>query len=345
LQGEKMVSNQSCLVTGATGHIGNVLVRKLLARGERVRTLILPGEDCTPLKGLDVEQVEGDVLDLDSLRHATRGVQDIYHLAGIISIMPGKNEFVERVNVQGTRNVIQVAREMGVRRLVYTSSIHALNRAPHGVTIDESVPFDPEHAISSYDRSKATASLEVLSAVQQGLDAVIVCPTGVIGPYDYRDSEMGHVILDAMQPRPQLCVDCAYDFVDVRDVADGLMLAREKGHSGESYILSGERVGYAQILELVKRVTGNRLRMFKVPIRLAHFAAYFAPLYYRLTRTKPRLTPYAIATVTSNSVISNAKARRELGYAPRPLAETIADTVRWFLDNRYRPVLARKPTA
>jgi dihydroflavonol-4-reductase len=190
------------LVTGATGHIGNVLVRELLGRGEKVRAMIMPGEDISPMRGLDVELFEADVLDFQSLLKAFNGMEVVYHLAGIISILPGKNQLVQVVNVIGTRNVIEAARTTGVRRLVYTSSIHALSRVPHGVLIDESVPFDPEHAISSYDFSKASASLEVLKAVKGGMDAVIACPTGVIGPYDFRRSEMGQLILDAPNRNP-----------------------------------------------------------------------------------------------------------------------------------------------
>ena len=174
------------LVTGATGHIGNVLVRLFNERGERVRAMIMPGEDPAPLNGLDVEIVEADVLDYQSLLKAFDDIDVVYHLAGIISILPGKDHMVQAVNVIGTRNVIQAARSCGVRRLVYTSSIHALKRVPEGILIDETVPFDIEHAISSYDSSKASASLAVLNAVQDGMDAVIVCPTGVIGPYDFR---------------------------------------------------------------------------------------------------------------------------------------------------------------
>ncbi len=226
------------LVTGATGHIGNVLVRLLLERGEKVRAMIMPGEDPAPLNGLDVEIIEADVLDYQSLLKAFDRMDVVYHLAGIISILPGKDHMLQAVNVIGTRNVIQAARSSGVRRLVYTSSIHALKRVPEGVLIDESVPFDIEHAISSYDSSKASASLEILNAVDHGMDAVIVCPTGVIGPYDFRRSEMGQLILDCVEQKPMLYVDGAYDFVDVRDVAQGLILAGDKGRCwGKLYLV------------------------------------------------------------------------------------------------------------
>jgi dihydroflavonol-4-reductase len=322
------------LITGATGHIGNVLVRLFNQRGERVRAMIMPGEETSPLKGLDVEIVEADVLDYQSLLEAFENIDVVYHLAGIISILPGKDHMVQAVNVSGTRNVIQAARNCTVRRLVYTSSIHALKRVPEGILIDESIPFDVEHAISSYDSSKASASLSVLNAVQDGMDAVIVCPTGVIGPYDFRRSEMGQLILDCVDQKPMLYVDGAYDFVDVRDVAQGLILAGEKGKCGESYILSGERIEVLDIIKIVQEVLGTRLFRLKIPFSLATFTAKIAPLYYRLMHAKPRFTSYSLATITANSNISHSKAFTELGFNPRPLRESLADTANWFLKNK-----------
>lgn len=322
------------LVTGATGHIGNVLVRHLLARGQRVRALIMPGEDLTPLDGLAINVVTGDVLDKETLKSAFRGVQNVYHLAGMISILPGVNPHLEAVNIEGTRNVLEAAREANVQRLVYTSSIHALQRVPHGVMIDENIPFDPIGAISAYDHSKAAASLEVLQATKQGLAAVIVCPTGVIGPYDYRRSEIGRLIQDCLERKPQPFVDGAYDFVDVRDVALGLILACENGRVGETYILSGEQITVRSLLDSVRSITGRSFLRLRLPMSLARLAASFAPLIYKLTRIPPRFTSYSVKTLLSNSLISSAKAKQELGYSPRPLRFTIMDTVLWFLENQ-----------
>lgn len=322
------------LVTGATGHIGNVLVRKLLDQGEQVRALIWRGEDTTPLKDLDVEQVVGDVLDPASLEPAMRGVESVFHLAGIISIMPGRNPFVWRVNVEGTRNVLAAARRANIRRLVYTSSIHAIARAPHGVTVDETLGFDQNNPYGEYDRSKAAASLEVQKAAADGLDAVIVCPTGVIGPNDFRGSEMGEVIRSASYARPMFYVTGAYDFVDVRDVADGLIAAMQRGRHGESYLLSGHKLSVRYMLETVREVTGKAFASVKIPFSLAELAAKFTPWYYQKTKAKPRFTPYSLEVLQSNSNISCKKAMAELGYQPRPVYESIADTVRWYLDNR-----------
>jgi dihydroflavonol-4-reductase len=252
------------LVTGATGHIGNVLVRELLARGEKVRALILPDESRAPLNGLDVEAVEGDVLDLDSVFQSLRGIRGIFHLAGVISIMPGADPIVHRVNVDGTKNLLKAAREAGIQKFVYTSSIHAIQRAEQGV-IDEALPYDANNHYGEYDRSKAEATLEVQQAAHAGLEAVITCPTGVIGPYDFRDSMMGSVIRGAAEQKPSLYVDGAYDFVDVRDVANGLIAASEKGRRGESYILSGQRITVRYLLETVREITGQNPRRVSRP--------------------------------------------------------------------------------
>ncbi len=323
------------LVTGATGHIGNVLVRALIARGEKVRALVLPGEDCRSIQGLEIETISGDVTQPVSLEKAMQGVRKVFHLAGIISILPGKNKLLRLVNVQGTLNILQACWQSGIERLVYTSSIHAFARVPNGRTIDESIPFDPGNPYGEYDRSKAEASLAVLQAAHQGLDAVIACPTGVIGPYDYRRSEMGQLILDCVEEKPQLYVNGAYDFVDVRDVADGLLLASEKGRTGETYILSGEQISVEGLISAVQKAIGRHLFKLRIPMSLAHFISHLAPTYYQLSHTRPRFTSYSLEVLESNSIISHSKAQAELGYSPRSLLITLSDTVHWFKENRH----------
>jgi dihydroflavonol-4-reductase len=317
------------LVTGATGHIGNVLVRELVRRGERVRALIPPKESRAALNGLDVESVEGDVLNPDSMRESMRGIRGVFHLAGVISILPGPNPQLRRVNVEGTRNILQAAKATGVEKVVYTSSIHAIQRAEEGV-IDEGLPYDIDNPYGAYDRSKAEATLEVLDAAQTGLEAVVACPTGVIGPYDFRGSMMGAVIDDAAFARPVLYVDGAYDFVDVRDVADGLIRAAERGRRGESYILSGNKISVRRLLQIVREITGSGFLRLKIPFGLAKFFAFFTPTYYRLAGATPRFTPYSLEVLRSNANISHAKATRELGYHPRAIYETVSDTVAWL---------------
>jgi dihydroflavonol-4-reductase len=322
------------LVTGAAGHIGNVLVRELLARGEQVRALVLPGEDCASLVGLPLERVEGNVLDPASLDRALQGVSLVFHLAGVISISPGHDERVELVNVIGTMNLLDAIRRSSVRRLVYTGSIHAFQRVPHGILMDESLPFDPDNAIGEYDRSKARASLAVLEAARSGLDAVIVCPTGVIGPYDFHLSEMGCLVQLTLRSLIRFDIAGAYDFVDVRDVAAGLILAAEKGSAGEVYILSGEQIQMARLNALVQEQAGQHRLRIGLPGWLLRALARLTPWYYRLAHSRPLLTPYSIETVLGNSAVSSAKAQRELGYTARPLVDSIRDTVRWFQQNQ-----------
>lgn len=321
------------LVTGATGHIGNVLVSQLVDSGEKVRVLIPPFEDDLPLKEYPVEKVAGDVCQVNSLVEAFKGMDIVYHLAGIISITTGRDDLLHKVNVEGTRNVIAACRESDVRKLVYTSSIHALNEPPHGIVIDEACKFEPEHVAGAYGKCKAQASLEVEKAAAQGLDAVIVCPTGVIGPYDFKISEMGQVILDFLRRKLAAYMDGAYDFVDVRDVATGIRLAGNKGRTGETYILSGERVTIPRLMKLLEEISGVKAPAFKVPSWLARTAGTLAPLYYRMVRSKPVFTKYSVDVLNSNSLIRSDKARAELGYTSRPARESISDAIDWFVSN------------
>jgi dihydroflavonol-4-reductase len=321
------------LVTGAAGHLGNTLVRQLLAQGEQVRALIVPGEDVTSLAGLDLERVEGNILDRQSLRVAFENVDSVFHLAGVISILPGRDELMREVNVLGTWNVARAAGECGVRRLVYVSSIHALARPPKGMAIDESVPFDPRNAEGDYDRTKAEASLIVQQEAARGLDAVIVCPTGIIGPFDFRVSEVGRRIRSWLKPGPHILVNGRFDFVDVRDVARGLILARELGRKGESYILGGHLVSLPELLQHVRAASGERISAVTLPFIVALAAAPFASLINRLQGKSPQFTSYSLRTLASNANIDYGKARRELGYRPRPMGESIADTVAWWREH------------
>ncbi len=319
------------IVTGATGHIGNVLVRELLARGVGVCALVLPDDDKRPLAGLDVETIHGDVTDPVSLKSAFAGAELVFHLAGIVTIMPGMGSVLERVNVGGMRNVIATCRAGGVRRLIYTSSIHAIAEPPHGTVIDESQPFDPDRVLGDYARSKARATLLLLDEVRKGgLDAVICCPTGVIGPWDYGISNIGQLILDFASGHLKSYVSGAYDFVDVRDVARGLILAADKGQPGRHYIFSGAQVQVPELMEELARDIGYPAPTYRIPTVIAHTAGIFASVYYRLLRRKPVFTAYSIDVLQSNSLVSSARAREELGFTSRPCHESIRDHVEWF---------------
>ncbi|MBM3701425.1 MAG: SDR family oxidoreductase [Actinobacteria bacterium] len=322
------------VVTGATGCIGNVLVRELLRKDKEVRVLIRSTSDISSLEGLEIEKAVGDIHNTDSLIKAFRGADTVYHLAAMISIMPGDRALIRNVNLEGTRNVIDACLKCGVKRLVYTSSIHALKEPPMGTVIDESMPFEPNNNRGEYDRSKALASLEVVKAAQNGLDSVIVCPTGVLGPYDFRISAMTQTFIDFARSKMKMTINGAYDFVDVRDVAVGHILAAEKGKTGEKYILSGQRVTMDEMMSMLNEISGIQPPKYKVPIWLAKTAGIFTPVYYKLANKTPRFTSYSINTLRSNSYISSEKASRELGYKTRPVKESIEDTFKWFKENK-----------
>ena len=323
-------------VTGATGHIGNVLVRELLNRGQQVRAIIPAGEDTSPLKNLGVEIRLADVRQLDSLVQAFSGVDIVYHLAGIISILPGHRKILEEVNVQGTQNVCEACLITGVRRLVYTSSIHAVKEPPQGTCITEEQPFDPLAVAGDYGRSKARATLTVYESIKKGLDAVIVCPTGVTGPYDFKLSEMGKLFQDILSRKLKMYINGAYDFVDVRDVAEGIILAGEKGRTGESYILSGEQISVRKILANLEKISGVKAPTTRIPTWLARLAGILATPYYQISGTKPLFTTYSIDVLASNSLVSSAKAKKELGFTARPIFESITDAVSWFKEEARR---------
>lgn len=323
------------VITGATGHIGNALVRELLVRGyKNIRALVLPRENSTSLNGLDVEKVEGDIRDVNSLIKAFRGAEIVYHLAAIISILPGRNKLLHEVNVQGTCNVIEACKKTGVRRLIYTSSIHALFVEPPRSVVDETISFDPENIVGEYAKSKVRATQEALKATKEGLDTVVVCPTGVLGPYDYKISEAGQMIIDFIKGKLKMYIDGNQDFADVRDVAVGHILACEKGKSGEVYILSGETISVKNLLNDVKEIANLKsLPPIKIPIFLAKIVSWFTSLYYILSKAKPCLTPYSIYVLTYPSFAKDEKARRELGYSPRTLKESIRDMIEWYKEN------------
>jgi dihydroflavonol-4-reductase len=332
------------LITGAAGHLGNVLTRELLKRGEKVRALVLPGEKLVSLEGLDVEIIEGNILNPEVLLKACEGVRHVYHMAALVGITQDSIELMRRVNIQGTANVIEAARLSGVERLIYTSSIHAFERPEHGTVIDESIPFDTNNPAGPYDQTKAEASVLVMDAAKKGLDTVTVCPTGVIGPFDFSRSEMGGMFLDWMKKQPSISMEGHFDFVDVRDVALGQIAVAEKGRSGEVYLLPGHH-DISGLRRLVQQVMGFTTTEIKFSAKFATLLAPIAEVFYKVSKTRPRFTKYAVETLQSNSQVSHEKAERELGYQARSMAETVKDTVEWWMINLHRTKATLRTTS
>lgn len=331
------------VVTGATGHVGNALLHALQERRasapadsgaavQPVRALVRPGRDTSCLAGLDIEIVRGDVRDPDSLTAAFHDADAVFHIAGRVSITNEKLARLRETNVEGAKNVIAACKAAGVRRLVYTSSIHAFRDTPHGTCIDESTPIDPTEVIGSYGVSKAEATRLVFGATGESLETVTVFPTGIIGPYDFRPSETGQMIIDFYRGKIPAWIDGRYNFVDVRDVAAGLIAALERGRSGEGYLLSGSVVTVWDLLHLLEELSGRPAPRLHIPTGLLRFLAPVIPVYYWVTGQRPLFTRYSIDVLCSNCEISCAKAQRELDFSARPLRDTLADSLGWFRD-------------
>lgn len=318
------------VVTGASGHLGNVLIRELLSQQEQVRAVVLPHDSASSIADLEVEKVFADVRNLDALKLAFQDADTVFHLAGIVSVMPGQQELMHQVNVGGTANVVEACMAQGVRRLVHTSSVHALVEPPKGIALDESYPFDAERVYGDYGRTKAQASLAVLASVNQGLDAVIACPSGIIGPYDFQPSIVGRLLLNAAQGKLGAYVRGGYDFVDVRDVARGLIAASHKGRTGETYILSGEYVTIKEVTNIVDSITGKQRFCVCVPFPLALFASRIAERVQLLGGNGAHFTQQSLYVLQSDGLISHAKACRELEYQPRPIRQAIQASIKWF---------------
>ncbi|HEX4825999.1 MAG TPA: NAD-dependent epimerase/dehydratase family protein [Candidatus Polarisedimenticolaceae bacterium] len=311
-------------VTGAGGHLGGNLVRALVARGDTVRALVRT--DDRALTGLDVATFRGDFRDRRALDELIDGADVVFHLAAKVSIDPSERAEVLALNVGGARAVASACRERQ-RRLVHFSSIHALRT--HDGPIDETRPLAKGHAFP-YDRSKALGERAVLEEVARGLDAVTVNPTGVIGPYDFKPSHAGQMLLQLARRQLPTLVTGGFNWVDVRDVAAGAIAAAERGRAGERYLLSGHWCSVRELAETACRIAGSKPPRFDVPVGVAMLGVPFAAGYARLTRTRAVYTRPGLDALRHHKDVRHEKATRELGYTPRPLEETIRDSYGWF---------------
>ncbi|HUX11723.1 MAG TPA: NAD-dependent epimerase/dehydratase family protein [Spirochaetia bacterium] len=317
-------------LTGATGHLGHVLVQQLLAAGERVRVVTRGSSDVTGLDLAKVERVIADLTDVDALRAAFTGASIVYNAAAKISFGMDTREELYRVNVEGTRCVVEAASAAKVDRLVHVSSIEAfpLTIGPYPIT--EALGIDPEHTVMEYGRTKALGTRIVLDAARAGLDAVVVCPTAFIGPPDFRLSPMGRLVFDFARGRLPAYVDGGFDFADVRDISRGVILAGTGGRSGELYLLSGRYASVPDLMELLSRLCGRRKPIFCLPIKVIASLLPPVELYYRITRRPPRFTRDSLHILSYGIRVDSSKAVRELGYSVRPLEVTLSDTLAWF---------------
>jgi len=320
-------------VTGASGHVGINLTMALIARGRQVR--VLSHTSNLGLEGLPVEYCRGDVGDIDTLLAAFSGVRVVYHLAAHISLSMNDWPRCAQVNIEGTRNVIEACRRSGVQRLVHFSTIHALRSEPLDTPVDESRPYVSSPDAPPYDRSKAAGEKLVRCAVDEGLDAVIINPTGVIGPFDFRPSHFGQALILIATGKMPVLIDGGFDWVDARDIAECAIKAEETAAAGSRYLLSGHWLSMRDIASIAAGIMGNRVPSLVCPMALARACAPIITAASGLTGTRPIFTGVSLDALVSNRDISHQKATSELGYAPRPVSETLNDTIQWFKDNGY----------
>ncbi len=287
------------------------------------------------VKGLNLEITRGDVLDIKSLYRAFDGADVVYHLAAHISISMNDWQSCEAVNVIGTRNVVEACLHCGVRRLVFFSSIHAFKRNLKNIPIDESCPLVDSDKYPPYDRSKAAAEKEIQNGIKLGLDAIIINPTAIIGPFDYGPSFFGRVLLLLARRKLPVLVPGGYDWVDVRDVIEGAIRAEEQSTGGAKYILSGHHASLDEIAAIISETMGVPAPRIVCPLPLARIGLPFINAFISVSGKQPLYTSVSLNTLCENQSISHEHATGELDYQPRPLRETLEDTLRWFKENEY----------
>jgi dihydroflavonol-4-reductase len=308
-------------------------MRELLAEGRKVRALHHVNRRA--IEDLDVQIVPGDVCHPDSLRQAFKGADVVYHLAARISLNMNDYPVLEPINVTGVRNVVQACLDCGVRRLVHFSSVHAFVQESIGKPIDESCPLVEPRNCPPYDRSKAAGEKEVRSGIERGLDAIIISPTAVIGPYDYEPSFLGEALLNLARGKMPALVGGGFDWVDVRDIVQGALAAEKKAPAGAKYLLSGHFASVCDLAVMVEEIMGTPAPKLVMPRWLAYVGAPFLAVFARMTGKRPLYTSASLRALRTGQDVSHEKAARELGYNPRPLLETIVDTFEWFRQNGY----------
>ena len=322
-------------VTGGTGFIGSNVVRALLKAGYEVKALVRRGSNTRNLDGLDVDIVYGDLTDAGSLKQGMGGCARVFHVAALYKFWIREPGLVFRVNVEGTENVLRAASQLGVERVIYTSSVAALAVPEGGEAVSEETPIDPGKIIGEYKKSKYSAEQLALAYGKRGLPVVIVNPSFPVGPRDAKPTPTGRVILDFLQGRMPAYVETGMNVVDVGDVAVGHLLAADKGRIGERYILGGENMTMSGLLGLLSEITGREAPRLKLPYYPLLGLSYLNAAFSRAFGTIPRMTPDTMRMSHHYMYYDSTKAICELGLPQSTAKEALSKAVSWYQDNGY----------
>lgn len=330
------MSNTMYLVTGAAGFLGGTICRQLIDRGDKVRAFVLPNDKAIKFVPKEAEIVEGDLCDMESLRRfftVPEGTETIVlHIASIVTVNPDFNQKVMDVNVGGTKNIIQLCVEhKECKKLVYCSSTGAIPELPKGKKIKEVNHFDADKVVGCYSQSKALATQAVLDAVRdKGLHACVVHPSGILGPEDFAVGETTNTVIQIINGEMPMGIDGSFNLCDVRDLAQGTILAADKGKDGSCYILGNKEVSFKKFSKLLMEESGCKPIKFFLPIGVANFLAGMLEKQAKKKGTRPLMTTFSVYNLARNNVFDSSKAEKELGYKPRSYKETIHDEVKWL---------------
>ena len=325
-----------CFVTGATGFLGSHVARQLLARGAELRLLVRPSSRTDNIDDLAAERVVGDLRDPESLKKGMAGCEFVFHVAADYRLWARHGQELYDSNVEGTRNILQAARETDVRRVIYTSSVATMGFGNNGRLTDEGTPVTISNMIGDYKRSKFMAERLVIEAGQAGQNIVMVNPTTPIGERDIKPTPTGRIVVDFLRRKFPAYVDTGLNLVDVVDCAEGHLLAMEKAVPGERYILGGENLTLKQILDKLATITGLPSPKVKLPYAMAFASGVVDTLVTgKMLKREPRVTLDAVRMGRKKMFVSSAKAERELGWTSRPVDEALHRAVEWFRANGY----------